>query len=115
MKHKYTLGGLLSVLNVGKQLMNNVNSADKQTAALNNHYAGVSQNINPYQMLEKGGMLVGSEDNAKYKGKTHSQGGININMQGVPTKYASNKEVEGDEVIVRLGKQNYVFSKAMKI
>lgn len=108
------LGQLLSPLLGG--LGSIIGAKDDASKELNKHYASVNSTVNPYQ-LEKGG-LVGTEDNAQYKGNSHEKGGINIDKNGLPVSH-SNIEVEGDETVVELklgGKKiNYVFSNKLKI
>lgn len=89
---------------------------DDMAKAMNKDYANTNNTVNPYQ-LEMGGM-IGDDDSAQYKGKTHSEGGIDVDSNGLPVANSS-VEVEDGETMVELkvgGKKiNYVFSNKLKI
>ena len=114
----------------------------EQSKIMQQHYNNVEATSNPYQLYQNGGHLMtynsysknkkmtkgqvmqklqlggfidGALDNFQYKGNTHAQGGINVTDRGIPVS-SSNKEVEADEVTIKLkGKPSYVFSRRLKI
>lgn len=108
------LGAVLSPLLGGLAQM--IGKKDDEAYALNEHYNQVNTVTNPYQL--KDGGVVGNEDNFKFKGKTHAEGGINISKDGLPVAH-SNIEVENGENFVDVtinGKRiKYVFSDTLKI
>lgn len=60
-----------------------------------------------------GGYLKGNVDLLTYKGRLHSQGGISVNTNGVPSN--SNKEVETGEVLYtnKVSGKKYIFSNSI--
>lgn len=108
------LGTVLSPLlgGIGQAL----GKKDDEAYAIQQHYNQVNKVTNPYQL--KHGGAVGSEDNFKYQGNSHAQGGIDITKDGLPT-VSSDIEVEGGENMVEVmlnGKKvKYVFSNTLKI
>jgi hypothetical protein len=108
------LGSVLSPLLGGIGGM--IGQKDDEAVALQEHYNQVNTTTNPYQ-LQNGG-AIGSEDNFKYQGNTHAQGGIDVDKNGLPVA-TSDVEVEGGENMVDLninGKRvKYVFSNTLKI
>lgn len=69
-----------------------------------------------YTIMKNGGKLIGDIDFAKYKGNSHSKGGINVDELGVPTNDPnSNIEVEGEETKVSIDGEDYIFSKQLKL
>lgn len=112
---KYELGGALASIAidlVGSQVKR-IAEEEAQANALRDNFNTIKVSTNPYG-YEDGGKLKGSHDNATYVGKPHSQDGIKVNSEGIPTKN-TNQEVEGDEVKVDLDNQTYIFSKKLII
>ena len=66
--------------------------------------------------MQSGGKIVGVPDLAKYIGPSHANGGIMVDDKGMPTSQANAAaEVEGDEMILNMNGESYVFSKRLKI
>lgn len=95
--------------------------ASKENAigdSLNAQYNNVKENTTPFAF--GGDLKKGSTDDFKmYLGLDHSQGGMDINTEGVPMQ-EGNHEVEGEESAVTFknldGEElNFVFSKRLKI
>jgi hypothetical protein len=67
-------------------------------------------------MMQSGGKIVGVPDLAKYIGPSHANGGIMVDDKGMPTSQANAAaEVEGDEMILNMNGESYVFSKRLKV
>lgn len=66
--------------------------------------------------MQSGGKIVGVPDLAKYVGPSHANGGIMVDDKGMPTAESNAAaEVEGDEMILNMNGESYVFSKRLKI
>lgn len=66
--------------------------------------------------MQSGGKIVGVPDLAKYIGPSHANGGIMVDDKGMPTAESNAAaEVEGDEMILNMNGESYVFSKRLKI
>ena len=66
--------------------------------------------------MQSGGKIVGVPDLAKYVGPSHANGGIMVDDNGMPTAESNAAaEVEGDEMILNMNGESYVFSKRLKI
>jgi hypothetical protein len=67
-------------------------------------------------VMQSGGKIVGVPDLAKYVGPSHANGGIMVDDKGMPTAESNAAaEVEGDEMILNMNGESYVFSKRLKI
>ena len=67
-------------------------------------------------VMQSGGKIVGVPDLAKYIGPSHANGGIMVDDIGMPTAQSNAAaEVEGDEMILNMNGESYVFSKRLKI
>ena len=87
----------------------------KQFDAIESNVNKASSITNPYQFAF-GGKLSGSSRGYEYKGKSHAEGGININADGIPTNSSNAPvEVEGGEYNAKFGKTNYVFSNRLML
>ena len=78
---------------------------------------GLLKNRNYYKgrQFSTGGILVGKEDAALYKGAKHGkEGGIKVGANGVPTKTGHN-EVEGEETKFSYMDKEYIFSSKLII
>lgn len=66
--------------------------------------------------MQSGGKIVGVPDLAKYVGPSHANGGIMVDDKGMPTAESNAAaEVEGDEMILNMNGESYVFSKRLKV
>lgn len=66
--------------------------------------------------MQSGGKIVGVPDLAKYVGPSHANGGIMVDDKGMPTAESNaTAEVEGDEMILNMNGESYVFSKRLKV
>lgn len=66
--------------------------------------------------MQSGGKIVGVPDLAKYIGPSHANGGIMVDDKGMPTAESNAAaEVEGDEMILNMNGESYVFSKRLKV
>lgn len=105
------LGSILSPIlgSVGSMLGGKVDAKKSMRERLSQS----TINTNPYG-YENGGYITGKEDLAIYTGNSHSQGGIGITENGIPT-YNPMAEVEGNETVLRIGKKSHIFSKKLKV
>lgn len=71
-------------------------------------------NMDEMSVLKNGGE-IGVPDLAKYIGPSHENGGILVDSKGMPTESNPAAEVEGDEMILNIDNESYVFSKRLKI
>lgn len=108
-----SLSGIPFLGEIGMQIGNNISNKTNDLKILQDHYNSLRTSTNPYQLAD-GGELTGDEDVAIYKGKEHSEGGIKVNSQGIPTNDAV-AEVENEEVSFDIKGQKYIFSKRLKI
>jgi len=107
--NKYELGGAL--IDVGIEALTSLISAGIQKGKQTRQFASALNNTTEY---EHGGSIEGRKDAFTYKGNSHAQGGIKVDLSGIPVLDSEN-EVEGDEVAVILDGKRYVFSKKLTI
>ncbi len=109
-----SLAGIPGLSPLLGQLGSQIGVKQDMTKALQDHFNSLSTSTNPYGNYALGGEISGLDGLIKYDGATRAQGGVPVNAQGIPS---SNPvaEVEKDEVTMRSGNKNFVFSKALKI
>lgn len=112
---QYAFGGILMdvVLGMGQDYINKEIQQNKQAGAVKNYVNQIQQSMNPYS-FKNGGNLKGSIDNSQYVGNSHAQGGINVNVKGLPSAN-SKLEVEGKETATKIGESTYIFSDKLTI
>lgn len=108
-----SLAGIPGLAPILGQLGSMVGKKSDQIQTINNNLNQLNTSVNPYQ-FEHGGQLEGMEGLLTYEGPSHTNNGIAVNEQGLPTPTAQN-EVEGEETVLRVGNNAYVFSKKLKI
>lgn len=92
---------------------------DLLEGVIDSRVGGNKLKLKPTKSLyELGGELEGElgPGMAQYKGMSHKNGGIMVTKSGVPSSAPTEDNVEGEEVLVNLGKMGtHIFSKRLKI
>jgi len=96
------------------QLGSQIGQKSDMTKVLNDHFNSMSTSTNPYGNYALGGEISGLDGLIKYDGASHSNGGIQVNAQGIPSVNPV-AEVEDGEVTMRSGNKSYVFSKKLRV
>lgn len=94
---------------IGQNAVSGINEMKAKHKASRNleGFSGVNLDFNPF--MEDGGELT------KFKGPSHSEGGIPIDKNMTPNNSNPIAEVEGGETGVNLGDKKYIFSDNLKL